>query len=53
MTLQNYMDRLKEMDPDAVVDLLGITSEELVKKFHNKAAETYYREEGEDESEVD
>ena len=53
MNLKHYLARLMEMDPDAVVDLLGITSEELVKKFHNKAAETYYREEGEDESEVD
>jgi len=43
------------MDPDAVVDELGITSEELVRKFTNKASKHYYQEiaEDEDESEVD
>ncbi len=55
MNLKDYLARLMEMDPDVLVDELSITSEELVKKFHNKAAERYYATEAEeeDESQVD
>lgn len=51
MNLEHYLLRLQEMDPDMVVDELGITSEELVKKFHNKAAKKYYEEQEDDEGE--
>lgn len=50
MTLKHYLARLMEMDPDVVVDMLNLTSEELVKKFHNRAAQKYYAEEESEES---
>ena len=51
MNLKQYLAWLMEQDPDVVVDALGISSEELVRKFHNKAAQKYYREEEEAEGE--
>ncbi len=42
MNLEQYIERLKEMDPDAILDELGIDSVELVNKFHNRAAKKFY-----------
>ena len=49
MNLIQYLDRLRDMDPDTIVDELGITSEELVNKFKNKAKSHFYRVEYEEE----
>ena len=49
MSLEYYLQTLRDMDPDAVVDELGLTSEELVRKFHNKAAARYYEEQADDD----
>lgn len=51
MNILQYLDRLKEMDPDILVDELGLTSEEIVKKFKNKAKAKFYSEEAEEEDE--
>lgn len=53
MNILQYLDRLKEMDPDVLVDELELTSEEIVKKFKNKAKAKFYREEAEEEDEDD
>ena len=44
---------LRDMDPDMVVDELGISSEELVNKFKNKAKAQFYRFEYEGERDAD
>lgn len=36
-----WIDRLKELDPDEVVDLLGVSSDEIVEKFEDKLEEIW------------
>lgn len=38
MNRRELLDNLKEEDPDYVVDVLDISSEELIKKFPTKVA---------------
>ena len=53
MNLEQYIERLKEMDPDVLVDELELSSEEIVGKFHTKALSIYYRNEYAEEPDED
>ena len=49
MTLEQYLERLADLDPDVLVDELGLSSDEILARFKNKARSLYYKNEYEEE----
>lgn len=43
-------DILEELDPDVLVDVLGITTEELLDRFEDKVLEYYERQDKDEDS---
>lgn len=48
MSFDNYIKFLREHDPDVLVDLLGLSSDDLIEAFPERVAELHEREDGED-----
>lgn len=52
-TLDFHLENLSECDPNYVVDVLGVTSKQLIDAFHTAAITFIYEEFGDEEDEED
>jgi len=50
MGYESYKEQLTEQDPDVVVDILGLTSRQIVEGFEEQVEELYRREEIDEEN---